>query len=61
MNIKVEELKQNIIEQLNNSGLPIAIIYYLMKDILSMVEIIYRQEITKEQEQQIEERKKEID
>ena len=33
MNLQIENVKQEIINIINNSGLPIGVIYYLFKDI----------------------------
>ncbi len=35
INLTVEEAKQNIINTINNTGLPISVVYYIMKDIMN--------------------------
>ena len=62
INIKIEELKNQLYSVINNSGLPLASVYYLFKDFMieltefynkSVGEEIqkYQEELAKEQEQ----------
>ena len=63
INIKIEELKNQLYGVINNSGLPLASVYYLFKDFMteltefynkSVGEEIqkYEEELAKEQEQE---------
>ena len=59
MNLKIEKVKQNIINTINNSGLPIGVIHYLLKDISNEVVVEYNRAIAQEKKQQIEQMQKE--
>lgn len=51
-NLKVEELKENIINIINNSGLPISVIYYVYKNILKDIEMEYFRVLHEQQQHQ---------
>lgn len=51
-NLKVEELKENIINIINNSGLPISVIYYVYKNILKDIEMEYFRVLQEQQQHQ---------
>lgn len=40
-NLKCDNLKQEIIEKINNSQVPIVVIYYLLKDLFNQVQKQY--------------------
>ena len=42
INLIIEDIKSQIINTINNSGLPISIIYYLMSDIYKKLEVEYK-------------------
>ena len=42
INLIIEDIKSQIINTINNSGLPISIIYYLMSDIYKKLELEYK-------------------
>ena len=42
INLIIEDIKFQIINTINNSGLPISIIYYLMSDIYKKLEVEYK-------------------
>ena len=48
--MKTEELKQQITNAINNAGVGIDTVYYLMKDIFHEVEVAYSEAIRKELE-----------
>lgn len=41
VNLQIEELRQNIVKMANQSGLPIGVVYYVMKDIMVDLENSY--------------------
>lgn len=51
MNLQIENTKTEIINVINNSGLPIGVIHYLIRDIKNEVAYEYQKAITQEQEQ----------
>lgn len=59
MNLQIENVKQNIINIINNSGLPIGIIYYLFKDINAEISSGYNKALNYEKQQQLEKEKQE--
>lgn len=59
INLKIELLKEQLINIINNSGLPIGVIHYLLKDILNEVIVEYNNAIIHEKQQQIEQMQKE--
>ena len=48
LNIQTEQVKSNLLDLINNSNLPAAITYYLMKDIMRDVERSYQDLINEE-------------
>lgn len=42
INLIIEDIKSQIINTINNSGLPISIIYYLMSDIYTKLDVEYK-------------------
>ena len=44
------DLRRQVVGLINDSKLPIDMIYFMMKDIMNEVEIIYSNELRKEQE-----------
>lgn len=59
MNLQIENVKQNIIDIINNSGLPIGVINYLFKDISREVANEYNRALSFEQQQKKEQELKE--
>lgn len=51
MNLQIENTKTEIINVINNSGLPIGIIHYLFRDIADEVASEYRKVLIQEREQ----------
>lgn len=59
INSKIEFTKEQLINVINNSGLPIGVIHYLLKDISNEVIVEYNRAIAQEKQQQIEQMQKE--
>ncbi len=59
MNLQIENVRQNIIDVINNSQLPIGVIYYLFKDISKEVADEYKRSLSFEQQQKKEQELKE--
>lgn len=59
INSKIEFTKEQLINVINNSGLPIGVIHYLLKDISNEVIVEYNRVITQEKEQQIQQMQEE--
>lgn len=59
INSRIEFTKEQLINVINNSGLPIGIIHYLLKDISNEVVVEYNRTIAQEKQQQIEQMQKE--
>ena len=53
INLKIEFTKEQLINVINNSGLPIGVIHYLLKDISNEVIVEYNRAIAQEKQQQI--------
>lgn len=57
--LEIENIKKQIINLLTNRDLPVALVYYLLKDILNEIEKIYKEamiaEIKQDQETPTEE------
>lgn len=61
-NTQLNNLKINLINTINKSGIPVGVIYYLLKDILTDVADSYKQSILIEQQvQSIKNAEKELD
>ena len=61
-NTQLNNLKINLINTINKSGIPVGVIYYLLKDILTDVADSYKQSILIEQQvQSIKNTEKELD
>lgn len=43
MNIQIEQTKQNLVNNINNSGLPVGVALLIVKDILRELEFNYNQ------------------
>lgn len=48
MNLQIYELVQNLSNLINNSQLPIGIVYYIIKDIYQQMQELYNQQVTNE-------------
>ena len=55
INSKIEFTKEQFINVINNSGLPIGVIHYLLKDISNEVVAEYNRAIAYEKQQQMQE------
>lgn len=51
MNLQIESTKSNLINLINNSGLPIGVIHYIIKDIAREVAAEYGRALSLEQQQ----------
>ena len=49
-NTQLNDLKNNLINTINQSGIPVGVIYYLLKDILSEVTDSYKQTLAIEKQ-----------
>lgn len=59
INSKIEFTKEQLINVINDSGLPIGVIHYLLKDISNEVIIEYNRVIAQEKQQQIQQMQEE--
>lgn len=59
MNLQIEFTKEQLINIINNSGLPIGVIHYLLKDISNEVIVEYNRAIAQEKQQQIQQMQEE--
>ena len=51
INTLINVFKENVSNVINNSQLPIGVVYYVLKDLLSEVEKIYTKSLQKESEE----------
>ena len=55
VNLIVEEVKAQVINTLNQSGLPVSVVYYIMKDVMNGLDATYndyiKQAYNREQQQ----------
>ena len=58
-NAQCEDLKNNIVDVINNSKLPITVTYYILQEILSVAEQQKEQSIIKERQEYIKEKEAE--
>jgi hypothetical protein len=58
MNLRIEDTKNQIINVINNSGLPIGVIYYLFKDINIEVTNEYNRTLNAERQMQLQNEEK---
>ena len=49
-NIRINDLKSNLINTINKSELPVGVIYYLLKDLLGEIADSYKQALTIERQ-----------
>lgn len=42
INQEIEQVRNNIVSVINNSNMPIGVVYYVMKDIMSEIELSYQ-------------------
>ena len=59
MNTLVNVLKENMTNVINNSQVPIGVVYYVLKDLLSEVEDVYSKTLKKESQETLERLEKE--
>ena len=50
-NTYLNEFKTNVVNVVNNSGLPVGVVYYIMKDLLNDIQDAYETTLKKEKEQ----------
>lgn len=55
MNLQIEITKQNLVNDINNSGLPVGVVLYIMKDLVNDLEKNYNQIINNEYNKQMQE------
>lgn len=58
MNLEIEQLRRAIVGLVNNSGLPIGVAYYVLKDSLADLKIAYDNTVQYEMDQQREAQKR---
>lgn len=54
MNIQIENTRKNLVNDINNSGLPVGVALYILKDIVHELENAYNTIIQREYQNQIE-------
>ena len=42
INQEIEQVRNNIVSVINNSNMPIGVVYYVMKDVMSEIELSYQ-------------------
>lgn len=42
INQEIEQVRNNIVSVINSSNMPIGVVYYVMKDIMSEIELSYQ-------------------
>lgn len=50
-NTYLNDFKTNMVNEINNSGLPVGVVYYIMKDLLVDVQSAYENTLKKEAKQ----------
>ena len=50
-NTYLNNFKTNMVNEINNSGLPVGVVYYIMKDLLNDIQTVYETTLKKEKEQ----------
>jgi hypothetical protein len=60
LNTLMEDLQNKLINDINNSQLPVGIVYYVAKDVFSQIEKEYQKELEIEKEETIENGEKTI-
>lgn len=50
INLQCEELRRNIVKQINDSGLPISLVYYMMKDLMDELSEVNNTVLARERE-----------
>jgi len=50
INLKIQEVKENLITEIENSNFPVTVIKYILEDILNQINLLERNAIKKEQE-----------
>ena len=51
ISVQTELFKQTLIDTINNSGLPIGMAYYVVKDVFADIDTYYHQYVTKQYEE----------
>lgn len=54
LNTLMEDLQNKLINDINNSQLPVGIVYYVAKDVFSQIEKEYQKELEIEKEETVE-------
>ena len=47
----LNDFKQQIVQLINNSGLSVEMVYYILKDLMNEVAVTYNQQLQKEKEE----------
>ena len=55
INQEIEQVRNNIVSVINNSNMPIGVVYYVMKDIMSEIELSYQKVLVAKDEDMEEE------
>ena len=61
LNTLMEDLQKKLINDINNSQLPVGIIYYIAKDVFSQVETEYQKSLALEKQENSNEENKDND
>ena len=56
-NTYLNDFKNNMVNTINNSGLPVGVVYYIMKDLFNDIQNAYENTLKKEKEEIIAEEK----
>lgn len=56
-NTYLYNFKNNMVNTINNSGLPVGVVYYIMKDLLNDIQNAYENTLKKEKEEIVAEEK----
>ena len=59
LNMGINTFKDNLINLVSNSQLPVGVIYYILKDVVAEIEKIYNESLAKEQQELLNKMKKE--
>lgn len=56
-NTYLNDFKTDMVNMINNSGLPVGVVYYIVKDLFSDIQLAYENTLKKEKEEIIAEQK----
>lgn len=60
LDLGINVFKDNLINLIGNSQLPIGVTYYILKDVFNEIQNLYNETLTKEQQKLLESTKEEI-